>query len=118
MLVLQKEFLKDNDVLLLSHSVTPERDSVYVLKDYAIKNEVVNQKWYLVTGNQKEIYNLGRKSYFVEEDLGVKKSEDEFLHTENFVLIDKKSHIRGIYNGLNSTSVNELIADIKTLQKE
>lgn len=71
-----------------------------------------------MTGSRKEIYKLGRECYFVEEDLGLEKDEDDFLHTENFVLIDKNSHIRGIYNGLNKTSVNQLINDIKLLKLE
>lgn len=118
MAVLQDEFLQDNDVLLLSHSVTPERDSVSVLKEYAENKGIISQKWHLVTGTQQEIYRLGRKDYFVEEDLGLNKEEDEFLHTENFVLIDKNRHIRGIYNGLNKTSINQLIADIKNLKTQ
>jgi protein SCO1/2 len=118
MTTLQKEFLNNDGVELLSHTVTPETDSVSVLKSYATKNGVVSSKWHLVTGTRKEIYALGRKSYFVEEDLGKKKSEDDFLHTENFVLIDKNKHIRGIYNGLNPASMQELIADVKLLQKE
>ena len=72
----------------------------------------------MVTGSRKEIYNLGRYAYFVEEDLGIMKSEDEFLHTENFVLVDKKKHLRGIYNGLNKTAIQQLIADIKILKNE
>ncbi|SDF56377.1 SCO family protein [Cellulophaga baltica] len=116
--ILQEEFLKDDDVLLLSHSVTPERDSVSVLKRYAESKGVVSNKWHLVTGTQQEIYKLGRKDYFVEEDLGIEKDVDEFLHTENFVLIDKNRHIRGIYNGLNKTAISQLIADIKTLKLE
>lgn len=115
---LQDEFLTNDDVLLLSHSVTPERDSVPVLKKYAENKGILSHKWHLVTGEQKEIYQLGRKSYFVEEDLGLEKEEDEFLHTENFVLIDKNRHIRGIYNGLNKTSIKQLITDIKTLTTE
>lgn len=118
MAVLQDEFLQDNDVLLLSHSVTPERDSVPVLKVYAENKGIISDKWHLVTGSQEEIYRLGRKDYFVEESLGLDKEEDEFLHTENFVLVDKDRHIRGIYNGLNQSSINHLIADIKTLKKE
>lgn len=118
MMDLQEEFLNDENVLLLSHSVTPERDSVPVLKAYAEKKGILSQKWHLATGNQQDIYKLGRKVYFVEEDLGLTKEEDEFLHTENFVLIDKNRHIRGIYNGLKKTSINQLIADIKTLKKE
>jgi protein SCO1/2 len=118
MAFLQDAFLQDEDVLLLSHSVTPERDSASVLKRYAEEKGVQSGKWHLVTGNQKEIYKLGRQDYFVEEDLGLEKGENEFLHTENFVLIDKQRHIRGIYNGLNTTSVNQLIADVRTLQEE
>ncbi len=114
----QEAFIDDDEVLLLSHSVTPEKDSVAALKNYAEAKGVKSGKWHLVTGDQKEIYTLGRKAYFVEEDLGLQKSEDEFLHTENFVLIDRNRHIRGIYNGLNKTSVSQLIADIKTLEKE
>ena len=118
MLVLQDEFKNDESVLLLSHSVTPMMDSVSVLKDYAESKGIISSKWHLVTGNRKHIYKLGRQDYFVEEDLGLEKDADEFLHTENFVLIDKNRHIRGIYNGLNSTSIQQLIADIETLKKE
>ena len=118
MSVIQDEFLNDDDVLLLSHSVTPERDSVSVLRNYAIDKGIVSGKWHLATGDRDTIYHLGRYEYFIEEDLGLEKEADEFLHTENFVLIDHNSHIRGIYNGLNKTSVNQLVADIHTLKKE
>jgi len=118
MMTLQEAFLNDDEVLLLSHSVTPEADSVAVLKEYGENKGILSDKWHLVTGTQNEIYRLGRKDYFVEEDLGIDKEDDEFLHTENFVLIDKNLHIRGIYNGLNKTSIKQLIADIKTLKKE
>lgn len=103
---------------MLSHSVTPERDSVAVLKRYAESKGILSHKWHLVTGTQQEIYKLGRKDYFVEESLGLAKDEDEFLHTENFVLVDGNGHIRGIYNGLNTTSVNQLMADIRALKNE
>ncbi len=116
--ILQEAFLSDNEVLLLSHSVTPVQDSVPILKAYAEAKGVNSKKWHLVTGDRQVIYNLGRNDYFVEEDLGLEKEADDFLHTENFVLIDKNRHIRGIYNGLNLTAINQLIADVKTLQKE
>lgn len=114
----QDAFLHDEDVLLLSHSVTPDRDSVPVLKKYAEERGILSHKWHLVTGDQHEIYSLGRNDYFVEEDLGLQKDVDDFLHTENFVLIDKDRHIRGIYNGLNKTSVRQLNEDIYTLKEE
>lgn len=118
MSILQETFLNDDSVLLLSHSVTPEKDSVAVLKEYGQNKGVLSNKWHLVTGEKEMIYKLGRQDYFVEEDLGEDKDENDFLHTENFVLVDKNRHIRGIYNGLNKTAVNQLITDIKTLQKE
>jgi protein SCO1/2 len=115
--ILQKEFINDASVLLLSHSVTPTLDTVAQLKKYAVDKNI-GKNWHLVTGDKKEIYNLGRQFYFVEEDLGTPKGIDDFLHTENFLLIDKNRHIRGIYNGLNTNAILQLIADIKTLKKE
>jgi protein SCO1/2 len=118
MLKLQEEFKDDKDILLLSHSVTPTIDSVAQLRKYANDKKIIDDKWHLVTGDKKQIYNLGRQFYFVEENAGINKSIDEFLHTENFVLIDKKKHIRGIYNSLKKNSLAQLIIDAKTLQKE
>jgi protein SCO1/2 len=115
---IQKEFIDDNEIMLLSHSVTPEKDSVPVLKQYAKDKKINFKRWKLLTGNKNEIYDLGRKFYFVEEDEGVQKGYDIFLHTENFVLIDKQRHIRGIYNGLDSNSIVNLINDIKILKQE
>ena len=116
--ILQKEFLNDNEVMLISHSVTPSRDSVSILKNYAEKRGIISAKWSLLTGDREQIYNLGRNAYFIEENMGIEKTIDDFLHTENFVLVDKNKHIRGIYNGLNKTSIEQLIFDIKTLKKE
>ncbi|MFM9839821.1 MAG: SCO family protein [Cyclobacteriaceae bacterium] len=118
MIDLQKEFLEDDKILLLSHSVTPDYDSASVLKEYASKKGVDFKKWKLLTGTRSEIYELGRKNYFVEEDEGIAKPEEVFLHTENFVLIDKQRRIRGIYNGIDPNSIQSLIADIKVLEME
>ena len=118
MLKLQEEFIDYKDVLFLSHSVTPNKDSVSVLKNYSEMNGIIDGKWHLVTGEKEEIYSLGRDHYFVENNLGEVKSIDDFLHTENFLLIDKKKHIRGIYNGLNRASIAQLIVDVKTLAQE
>lgn len=118
MVKVQEAFKDDPEVLLISHSVTPSIDSVPVLKNYAQKNGVMDNKWHLVTGDKTEIYNLGRNQYFVENELGVPKDINDFLHTENFLLIDKNKHIRGIYNGLNRASIAQLITDIKALKLE
>ena len=118
MLKLQEEFMSDSEIVLMSHSVTPSIDSVAVLKAYAEKHDIIDNKWHLVTGDKMEIYDLGRKQYFVENDLGIPKDINDFLHTENFLLIDKNKHIRGIYNGLNRASIAQLITDVKTLKEE
>lgn len=118
MKVLQDTFLVDKNIQLISHSVTPDKDNVARLQAFAKSKKVDATKWLLLTGRKDEIYNLGRKFYFVEEDLGEKREDDIFLHTENFVLTDKKRHIRGIYNGLNRSAMQNLIADIRALEKE
>lgn len=118
MALLQDAFREDDEILLISHSVTPEHDSVPVLQDYALASGVDARKWHLLTGDREQIYKLGRQDYFVEEDLGLQKDPEEFLHTENFVLIDQQRHIRGIYNGLNKASIAQLITDIHTLRME
>jgi len=112
---LQDKLIEDSGVLLLSHTVFPEIDSVEVLKKYAIDNSVIDSKWDLVTGDKKEIYDLARKSYLAAK--GNKFSEYDLIHTENFVLIDKKKQIRGFYDGTDKEEINRLINDIKILKK-
>ena len=115
---LQEVFKSDDDIVLLSHSVTPTRDSVPVLSAYADGKGIDAQRWHLLTGDREEIYRLGREHYWVEEDQGLLVEPDEFLHTENFVLVDGSRRIRGIYNGINRASVAQLIADIGVLKAE
>ncbi|OIN61089.1 SCO family protein [Arsenicibacter rosenii] len=111
----QEAFRDNPQVVLLSYSVTPERDSVPVLRAYATKHQVIDQKWHLLTGDHDAIYQLARKSYFADENIGVQKGENDFLHTENLILIDGDLHIRGIYNGTLPLDVQQLIQDIKAL---
>ncbi len=116
--LVQTAFQKDDAVLLLSHSVTPETDNVQKLKQYANGFGVIKNKWYLVTGNREQIYTIARQAYFADEDMGEKKNSNDFLHTENMLLIDKHRRIRGVYKGTSVKEVNDLIADIKILKQE
>ncbi|MEN9684886.1 MAG: hypothetical protein RLZZ28_672 [Bacteroidota bacterium] len=116
--LVQTAFALDTNVLLLSHSVTPETDSVPKLQLYAKANGVNPDKWSMVTGNRAAIYQLARESYFADEDMGEKKSAADFLHTENVLLIDTHKRIRGVYKGTSVKEMNELIADIKLLETE
>lgn len=117
MLLVQEAFLSNDNVQILSHSVTPEYDSVPILKEYADLKGIEKERWHLLTGERAVIYDLGRNQYFIEEDLGLDKDPEDFIHTENFVLIDQERRIRGIYNGLNKPSVRQLIADVEALLK-
>ena len=112
---LQEELKNDNEVLLLSHTVIPEVDTVEQLKDYAIENNVDDSKWNLLTGDKKQIYELARKSYLAVEDSSF--NDFDMIHTENFMLIDKEKQIRGFYDGTNSEEINRLLKDIEILKQ-
>jgi protein SCO1/2 len=116
--LVQTAFKNDDTVLLLSHSVTPENDNTQRLQQYAKAFGVIKNKWHLVTGNREQIYAIARQAYFADEDMGQKKNSNDFLHTENVLLIDKHKRIRGVYKGTSVKDMNDLIADIKILKGE
>ena len=112
---IHQETLSDPDILLLSHSVTPEIDRVTQLQRYAKRKGVIDSKWNLVTGDKKQIYDLARTSY-----LAVKTAGDggpyDMIHTENFMLIDANKQIRGFYDGTDPKAIETLLDDIKVLK--
>jgi protein SCO1 len=108
----------EENIVFLSYTVTPWIDSPSILHDYKIKNNIRNPRWHFLTGQKSEIYNLARKSYFAEEDIGFAKDSSAFLHTEHFILVDKNKRIRGVYNGSLSFDMQQLIEDVKTLIAE
>ena len=112
---IQYEIKNDQEVMLLSHSVTPEIDSVAQLKKYALEKGVDDTKWNLVTGDKKDIYDLARKSY-----LAVKTDGDggpfDMIHTENFILVDKERRIRGFYDGTKKEDIDKLMEDLVVLK--
>ncbi len=118
MAILQEKFKNNDDVLLLSHSVTPGMDSVPVLKRYAEDKGVITGKWFLLTGKEEDIYSLAKKQYYAGDTIGYYQTGNEFLHTENFILLDKHRRIRGVYNGTLTLEIERLAEDINTLLKE
>ncbi|MFV8368763.1 SCO family protein [Flavobacterium sp. LB2R40] len=114
---IQKVFINNPKVKLLSHTVFPETDSVPVLKAYANKHHVDANKWNLVTGDKKEIYAMARKSYLAVK-LGKPSELYDMVHTENFVLVDTKKRVRGFYDGTNKEDMKRLIDDITFLSNE
>ena len=125
MVWLQNEIKDNPKVMLLSHSVTPDIDSVSVLKKYALKKGVIDSKWNLVTGNKKDIYYIARKSYLAVKT-GKPSEMYDMVHTENFILVDSKRRIRGFYDGTNLDgptepgikNVKQLLEDITFLCSE
>ena len=114
---LQQTFLEDKEVMFLSMSVTPIMDSIPILKKYAEKHGVIDGKWNIATGDKKHIYNLARKSYFAVVDQGDGGLQD-FIHTPNFILVDKEKRIRGVYDGTKDDEIERITLDIALLQKE
>lgn len=115
---LQEIYKEDENILLLSHSVMPWVDSVSKIKEYALEQKVIDTKWHLVTGDRESIYNIARNSYFADEDYKKTKDELEFIHTENFILVDKKGRIRGVYNGTLALDIQRLQRHIELLKLE
>ena len=103
--------------MLLSHSVTPKIDSVPQLKKYAMEKGVIDQKWHLVTGDKRVIYDLARKSY-----LAVKEAGDggpfDMIHTENFILVDPDRRVRGFYDGTDFEEIQRLLEELEILIQE
>jgi protein SCO1/2 len=113
-----QDFYKNNDdIKFLSHSVTPVMDSVSVLRKYATEKGAIDGKWEITTGSKKQIYNLARKSYMAVLDEGDGGLQD-FIHTEQFVLIDTERRIRGYYDGTNREDMEKLKSDIEILKRE
>ena len=116
MVELQDKLANNSDVLLLSHTVMPEIDTVAQLKKYAAQKKVNAAQWNLVTGSKKEIYDLARKQYLV-----AKENPDDplgLVHTENFVLIDTQKRIRGFYDGTQTQEMDRILHDIEVLQNQ
>ena len=113
----QEAYKTDDRIVLLSHSVTPEMDSIPVLADYAALHNADPARWHFLTGDRKQIYSLARRSYFACQDEG-DGGPDDFVHTENFVLVDPQRRIRGFYDGTNAGEVDQLISDIGKLLAE
>jgi protein SCO1 len=114
MVWLQDKIKNNPKVMLLSHSVTPDIDSVSVLKAYARNKGVIDGKWNLVTGNKKDIYYIARKSYLAVKT-GKPEEMYDMVHTENFILVDQKRRVRGFYDGTKLEEVKKLLEDIQYL---
>lgn len=112
--LVQDKFVTDKDVLILSHTVDPETDSVKQLFNYAVEKDVNSNIWRLLTGDKKQLYKQARNGYFITADQG-DGGPNDFIHDKTFVLIDKERRIRGYYDGTDAASVEQMIKDIQML---
>ena len=109
-------YKQDSNIVFLSHTVDPEGDSVSVLANYAERHHAISGKWYFLTGDKKQLYDLARESYLITATIG-DGGPDDFVHSQFFALVDKNKHIRGMYDGTDSVQVNKLIGDIEILKR-
>ena len=117
----QDAFLNDSDVVILSYTVDPKNDTVAALERYADQYGAQPGRWHLLTGGKREIYDLAKRGYYVtakEDDSTSTNLEDQFVHTDKFVLVDRDGVIRGFYNGTSREDVDKLILEIKVLLHE
>ncbi len=115
-----KAFKGNNEVMILSHTVDPKKDTVAAMKEYSLRFEADPKQWKFLTGDKKELYDMARYSYLVTaaDDTATSDINTDFIHTDRFVLVDKNGHIRGQYEGTDEGKVNQLIGDIKLLLKD
>lgn len=117
----QKKFKGNDGFKILSFTVHPEHDTVEVMKEYAEKHNALEGQWYFLTGKKEDLYHLARNSFFVlkpAEAANLGDAGSDFIHTNNFVLVDQELRIRGYYDGTSITEVNELMEDIQILLNE
>ncbi|GAB4131707.1 MAG: hypothetical protein Fur0041_02400 [Bacteroidia bacterium] len=112
-----EKYKGNKEIKFLSHTVNPENDSVAVMAAFAKEHNIDNSQWYLLTGDKPQLYDLARTSYLISDTKGDGGKED-FVHSQNFTLVDKNGFIRGIYNGIDSADVDRLMIEIDILLKE
>jgi protein SCO1/2 len=112
-----EKFKGNEEVKILSHTVDPEIDSVEQLKAYAIKHNADSKQWLFLTGSKKDLYGIAREGYLLNADQG-DGGPNDFIHTQNFALVDKEKRLRGFYDGTDSLEVDQLMKDIDLLLQE
>lgn len=110
-------FKNNDEVRIVSFTVDPERDTVEKMKKYADKNGINSKQWNLLTGDKETIYELGVYGYLLsaQEDA---LAPGGFLHSGQFILVDKEKRIRGIYEGTKAKEMDRMIEDARLLLNE
>jgi protein SCO1/2 len=112
-----EKFKGNPNVMLLSHTIDPEHDSVAVLNKFAQDLGVTGNQWLFVTGDREKIYDIAQGSYMVTAQADP-SAPGGSVHSGAFILVDKDRHIRGIYDGTTEAGVDELMKDMNRLLAE
>ena len=116
-----KAYKGNKNLNILSFTVDPKTDTVEQMKRYATQHGADASQWHFLTGNKDSLYRLARTSFFVLKPAEAENQGDvgsDFIHTNNFVLVDKQMRIRGYYDGTSAKEVDKLIHDIDHLLNE
>lgn len=120
MVKVYQAFHGNKDVLILSHTVDPIKDTVQALKEYSLRFDADPNQWLFLTGDKKKLYDMARYSYLIsaQDDTAGVSIDKDFIHDKHFSLVDGYGRVRGFYDGLDATDIGKLIVDINTLLKE
>jgi protein SCO1/2 len=119
MMIVHKRFMNEKDFLILSHTSDPKNDSVHVLKNYAEKIGANTDKWVFLTGSKEDLYKQARHSYKIDDPNNNPVNTDEdFIHSQFFALVDKKGAVKNIYDGRYANEVDKMMKEIEILLKE
>ncbi len=120
MVTVSKAFKGNKNVLILSHTVDPIKDTVKALKEYSLRFDADPAQWMFLTGDKKKLYDMARYSYLIsaEDDTTGVSIDKDFIHDKHYTLVDGYGRVRGFYDGLNPGDVNKMIGDINALLKE
>lgn len=107
----------NSDIILLSFTVDPKRDTPERFSSYLDNYNVDHSTWQLLTGDKKDLYRLARKSFLISATDGG-GDEDDFIHSENIVILDKNKKVRSIINGIAPDADREILKVISRIKKE
>ena len=110
----QLEFESNDDVKIISFTCDPLHDNAEQLLNYAHSYNANTKQWQFATGEKQSLYRFARKGLQVVATDG-DGGPNDFIHSQNMVLIDKAGYIRGYYDGTDHQQVKQLINDIKKI---
>jgi protein SCO1/2 len=101
-----------SDLRLVSFTIDPARDTPAALAEYGKRFGADPDRWFFLTGTMSDLNNLSRRTFMLGNVDG------SLEHSTRFVLIDRKSRIRGFYDSSDREKIRELSRDIRNLLKD